>query len=147
MHLIFHMLRWYFHKQFMTYLRSMNFPMRLVPSRVLSLYTSNSTPSAFFYYYYAGDLFFNFLNSLKFLAFIQQIHIYILVTHVLHFFTILIKQVRLFILKSMNFIINIMIHQLKQIGNLVEINFFSWKFSANLKYNSQFFIAKNAPYF
>ena len=130
MHLIFHMLRWYFHKQFMTYLRSMNFPMRLVPSRVLSLYTSNSTPSAFFYYYYAGDLFFNFLNSLKFLAFIQQIHIYILVTHVLHFFTILIKQVRLFILKSMNFIINIiiiisiMIHQLKQIGNLVEINFF-----------------------
>ena len=55
MHLIFHMLRWYFHKQFMTYLRSMNFPMRLVPSRVLSLYTSNSTPSAFFYYYYAGE--------------------------------------------------------------------------------------------
>ena len=129
MHLIFHMLRWYFHKQFMTYLRSMNFPMRLVPSRVLSLYTSNSTPSAFFYYYYAGDLFFNFLNSLKFLAFFSA---YIQVTHVitqsniekdfLHFSAILITD---FNQTSMNFIIiSIMIHQLIQIGNLVEINFF-----------------------
>ena len=130
MHLIFHMLRWYFHKQFMTYLRSMNFPMRLVPSsRVLSLYTSNS--KCIFLLLLCWWPLFQLFEFFKIFGFYSaNTYIYILVTHVLHFFTILIKQVRLFILKSMNFIINIiiiisiMIHQLIQIGNLVEINFF-----------------------
>ena len=151
MHLIFHMLRWYFHKQFMTYLRSMNFPMRLVPSsRVLSLYTSNS--KCIFLLLLCWWPLFQLFKFFKIFGFFSA---YIQVTHVitqsniekdfLHFSAILITD---FNQTSMNFIIiSILIHQLIQIGNLVEINFFSWKFSANLKYNSQFFIAKNAPYF
>ena len=76
-----------------------------------------------------SDLFLNFLNSLKFWLFFSA---YIQVTHVitqsniekdfLHFSAILITD---FNQTSMNFIIiSIMIHQLIQIGNLVEINFF-----------------------